>query len=1179
MRKIYAVIMMLWMSILSAQSINLYEPTSGNTYGDSQFFCSGETFSFKVDAIATSTGDYGISKELPSPALTAGSVPINFRPTGSNKFSESFPIGFNFDFYGKTYSRVVLGSNGRLVFTNDPQLDDLNDNTIYIDRTFSGVRGGAPTILASRDYNKVFVSEPVRELDLAQIFLGYTDLVPKSTNPAVEYKYSIITLEGKNALLISFQNQIQTDGVGGISSSRYNSYVILIEGGEILINVNGKTEDNYNAILGIQNDNATKFKVPSHSIVSYSYNNGRWKSEGVAFRFTPNLNLTPEIRWFRNGVEIAGATNDTLTGFVPNDGDVLKIEVTYSDEHGNVVGTVETDEIIFNSFSAPVIRRASASCAEIKLETDSIPGFLYEWYKAGDATVLSTTNSLTARASGSYFVRLIRQVPGFSCYKESAPEILSLNYAFPGFTTAPRMLCKTDGSMSTSVNLYDYYPENPSEYNLVFKENGVVISNPTNFILTTGTPRTITAEVTSVNTTTPCTNIDTAVLSFYSLPEAGTIYTSPKLCSDENSYALSNFESTFGTGYSFTYSTDGGSTFISLSSINPQNYSFVLVKLKHTVSGCESIVQLNFDFHAEVIANTPVTQLPPQCASATQYFDLAPLIPEINNDPSVTVTFHRNLNDAQTGTNPVSLYFRGGLGITVLYIRVINNSTGCVSPNHPTISLEVYRKPNLLISNLSLKNCEGNTIFNLSQNISALTDASASIGAYLEYYSSTGTLLTPAEVASYNESVHGSSPYINIVYNTTCNDVVNFQLTYNPKPRSLVSEIIICEETNYDLEDFKAKAISNPELYTFTAVDGQPLPTDFNLNSLPSKIDFYIRNNSTGCLSNLQSITFVKGDNSILLTTETDYILCDTDFDGKTTFNLGSQKTAYIGSSTAVFEYFLDAALTKTISSNYINEIPFHQTIYIKIREVGLCPVVAKMNLKVNTPSKSTTLQDIYLICFGEEILVDAGAENTSWKWSTGETTRRVKISKPGSYSVILTNSLGCSYTHNFTVSDENQPKIKVINQTANSLEVIAEGGVQPYRYYFNGVSQSSNILMNPTASSYTVQVQSATGCLGPPATVYFIKVYNSFTPNGDGKNEKWKIENLDKMEKVSIQIVDRLGNLVFKSDNPNQVEWDGKLHGKPVPTGIYWYNLLWYDSVIQKNEQRQGWILLKNRN
>ena len=251
----------------------------------------------------------------------------------------------------------------------------------------------------------------------------------------------------------------------------------------------------------------------------------------------------------------------------------------------------------------------------------------------------------------------------------------------------------------------------------------------------------------------------------------------------------------------------------------------------------------------------------------------------------------------------------------------------------------------------------------------------------------------------------------------------------------------------------------------------------------------------------------------------------------------------------------------------------------MRITLPGFCPANAKINLKVNIPSKSSTLIDKYFICFGETITIDAGSENVSWTWSTGETSQTVDFTKAGSYSVELTNALGCKYTHQFIISSENQPVIEVVNQSNNSIEVIANGGVKPYKYYFNGVPQNSNILLNPTESSYEIQVESATGCFGPPKTIYFIKINNAFTPNADGINDVWSIENLDKMEQVSIIIVDRNGGKVFESTNSNKTEWDGKSFGRALPTSAYWYAVSWYDPVTQKNEQRQGWILLKNRN
>ena len=374
--------------------------------------------------------------------------------------------------------------------------------------------------------------------------------------------------------------------------------------------------------------------------------------------------------------------------------------------------------------------------------------------------------------------------------------------------------------------------------------------------------------------------------------------------------------------------------------------------------------------------------------------------------------------------------------------------------------------------------------------------------------------------------------------------------------------------------------INNPADYTFTDLAGNALPANFNLSTLPLTVNFLIKNNSTGCSSDPQILTFVQGGSSALNTTETDYELCDTDFDGKTGFDLDSKKSIFTNDASALFEYFKDNNLTQSISSDYTNETAFAQTVFVRITLSGFCPSTAKINLKVNIPTESSALIDKYFICYGETLSIDAGSENNIFDWSNGQNGQVATFTEPGNYSVILQNGVtGCPYTHNFIISDENQPKIDVINQTNNSIEVIASGGVKPYRYYFNGVPQFSNILTNPTQSSYVIQVESATGCFGPPKTVYFIKINNAFSPNADGINDVWRIENLDKMDQISIVIVDQHGTKVFESNTPTKNEWDGKHNGRALPTSTYWYVISWYDSVTQKTEQRQGWILMKNRN
>lgn len=1183
MKKIYALLFYCCFILGYAQSIELYNPANNVAYANQQYFCAGEKFNLKVNAGASSTGNYAM-QPLSDFLISNGSKFIPFSDkVGNNHFSKPLPIGFTFSFFGQDYSEVVVGSNGRLVFTNSAEINNFHETTRFIDQTHSGNAVATDYAkLPSPEYNKIDATNPAASINLAQIFFGYTETGFYNQNDYNKLTYAEVTYQGKKGLLISFDNVIE---LYSNYSSTITSQVLLLENNHYIINIVKKTKALQNAIVGAQNETGSvAIWIPNNDPTS-PYNNGLWnKSSGnLAYEFVPSENLIPVFKWTKNGVDL-GINSATLNDFEPtNDGAILKLEVIYVNDTGVQVGAMVSDQIIFKSVPTPKISVPdyASGCgnpAEIHvLNPDA--NLTYDWYSDTDPTFHKTGTSIKV-GNGSYYVQV--QNTNSDCTLKSSSELVNISSILPPFVFEDLVIKSCDnlglGSQNFDLLTTTNYPSNP-DYTIQFFEVGST-TPITSANVTSGQVKNFTINVSTNSGVAPvCDFTKNFSISYLSFPPNDQIYTTDKLCFETSNYTIQEFKNKFfpSAPYQILFSGDG----INFTSnpVNPQINNSIWVKLSHPDFSCKSIVRLQFDFHAKVIANTPTTQLPPQCGSDVQTFDLASLISEINPDPNVTVTFHKSIGDAKSGTSPVSYSFRSGMDYTTLFIRVVDRITGCVSPDHPDFTLLVYKKPRLLVTSISKINCEGNPIFNLTQNATALTNAESPITVDLEYYSSNHTKLTEAQIINYDASIFGQTPYIKVVYNPTCSGIIPFNLTYNPKPVSNNRPILICSETNYSLENFKNKVIADPSNYTFTELNGNPLPANFSWGSLPFAVKFLIKNNATGCLSDPQVINFVKGESSILKTTATDYVLCDQDFDGKTTFNLDSKKISFTDNASAVFEYFKDAKRTQLINSNYTNETALTQTIYVRITIPQFCPSDAAMNLIVNMPTKSTTLQDKYFICYDETVLIDAGSEYTSWKWSTGETTQMVNFKNPGNYSVELFNKNGCSYTHKFIISDENQPKIQVINQTNNSIEVIAEGGSKPYTYYFNGVPQGDKTLSNPTQSSYVIQVKSATGCFGEPKPVYFIKINNAFSPNGDGINDVWRVENLEKMEQVSIVIVDRSGKKVFESDSPAKTDWDGKANGRTLPTSTYWYVISWFDSVTQKTEQRQGWILLKNRN
>jgi len=67
------------------------------------------------------------------------------------------------------------------------------------------------------------------------------------------------------------------------------------------------------------------------------------------------------------------------------------------------------------------------------------------------------------------------------------------------------------------------------------------------------------------------------------------------------------------------------------------------------------------------------------------------------------------------------------------------------------------------------------------------------------------------------------------------------------------------------------------------------------------------------------------------------------------------------------------------------------------------------------------------------------------------------------------------------------------------------------------------------------------------------VKKPNSFTPNGDGVNDYWKIEGLEKFPGSVVQVFNRYGQKVFESKEYVTV-FAGKFNDQLLPPGVYYY-------------------------
>ena len=102
---------------------------------------------------------------------------------------------------------------------------------------------------------------------------------------------------------------------------------------------------------------------------------------------------------------------------------------------------------------------------------------------------------------------------------------------------------------------------------------------------------------------------------------------------------------------------------------------------------------------------------------------------------------------------------------------------------------------------------------------------------------------------------------------------------------------------------------------------------------------------------------------------------------------------------------------------------------------------------------------------------------------------------------------------------------------------------------------------------------------------VCLMNIYNAISPNGDGKNDRLKIEGIDCFPNNTVRIYNRYGVIVYEKKgydnvtNPFEGFSDGRatvLRKDKLPTGTYFYTIEYDDSGTQIN--KSGYIYVNNQ-
>ena len=320
----------------------------------------------------------------------------------------------------------------------------------------------------------------------------------------------------------------------------------------------------------------------------------------------------------------------------------------------------------------------------------------------------------------------------------------------------------------------------------------------------------------------------------------------------------------------------------------------------------------------------------------------------------------------------------------------------------------------------------------------------------------------------------------------------------------------------------------------------------------------------------------------ILLTT------CDTDGtnDGFTTFDLSTITSTVLGNQTGS-EFTVTYYTTFNDATAGVNSVMSSaaKTIYVRVSNTLApnCFDIKVIQVRVNKIPEPTPQGGIMCYDSTNNLLLNPytissglSAGNHSFKWVNEDgivvgTASTYTAIVPGVYSVIATNlATGCASEPTPATVISSEPAIVSYAVSENfddnqSITITAVGVGGDYEYQLDfGPFQDSPSFENVPSGVHTITVRDKNGCGNTSTQALVVNYPKFFTPNGDGYNDTWNINDLKNQAKSVIYIYDRYGKLLAQI-KPSGSGWDGTLRGQTLPSDDYWFTITYEEDLVEK--------------
>ena len=344
-----------------------------------------------------------------------------------------------------------------------------------------------------------------------------------------------------------------------------------------------------------------------------------------------------------------------------------------------------------------------------------------------------------------------------------------------------------------------------------------------------------------------------------------------------------------------------------------------------------------------------------------------------------------------------------------------------------------------------------------------------------------------------------------------------------------------------------------------------------SVEDLPEGIYTINITDSAGC-SFSQSFEIVEPDPIAIEIIETNDASCNTSFDGSISIELSGGSVPYSYSWTGAGGY---ESNEQNLDSLAAGQYDLHVT------DLNGCEAMASVEISYMVEISVDGGED-FAICQSDlpVQVIGSGLNVEVFKWTDldgnvlSETDVLNFASSIGTHSLIFIGSNDlCSIQDTIEITVLANP----IADAGSDQEVFAEevftlGGnptsVSGASYFWspNPTQTLNTSLSNPSgyileSTEFVVEVTDVNGCVGTDTVLVEVLpdviITSGFTPNGDGINDKWIIDNINLFPNNVVHVFNRWGQSVFEQKSYNSGNaWDGTYEGKKLPVGTYYYTI-----------------------